>query len=524
MNTLPFKSVIFDLDGVVTQTALVHSRAWKEMFDGYLRARQGRDGGDFREFTDQDYLTYVDGKPRYEGVKSFLESRDIHIPYGAPKDPPDKETVCGLGNKKNDTFRQVLSREKPKMYPTTVELIKKLKEQGIKIGVASSSKNCQFILQAAGIEELFEARVDGVVSVELGLKGKPEGDIFVRAAAHLETLPAESVVVEDAESGIAAGRNGGFRLVIGIARNNNQKELLENGADVVVDDLGGIDIEWIKKWFMRPARPLLGSSTGLDQEIPDVTVHPAHLRSPKGFPFGKEPVFFLDYDGTLTPIVERPELAVLTEEMRGIVKRLSQKYQTAIVSGRMREDVEKLVAIDGLFYAGSHGFDIKGPDVSLIEPQAEKTLALVAEVIKKLKKELGSIEKLLVEEKKFSVAVHYRCVDPKDHAKIKPVIDNILAGEIRLRVMEGKMVYEILPAIDWNKGKAIRWIMNALGLSWNTSQVVYIGDDVTDEDAFRVVATRGVPILVHEEARPTAADFYLKDPGQVQKFFETLLT
>ena len=199
MKELPFEAVVFDLDGVVTTTAAVHAKAWKEAFDGYLHLRQERDGEPFREFTHEgDYLPYVDGKPRYEGVKSFLESRGISILYGDPSDSPDKETICGIGNKKNVRFNEILDREGAQVYPSTIELIKELKKRGVDIGVASSSKNCLKILQSAGIEDLFQTRVDGVVSVELGLKGKPEGDIFVKAASNIGAVASKSVVVEDA--------------------------------------------------------------------------------------------------------------------------------------------------------------------------------------------------------------------------------------------------------------------------------------------------------------------------------------
>ena len=247
---LPFSTVIFDLDGVITKTALVHAAAWKEMFDGYLRLREERDGEPFREFThEKDYLPYVDGKPRYDGVKSFLESRGIQIPFGDPQDAPDQETVCGLGNQKNTAFRHVLQEKGVEMYPSCVDLIRLLKKHDIRIGVASSSKNCQYILQAAGIEDLFETRVDGVVSAEMGLSGKPQPDIFITAAGNLGASPDQAIVVEDAVSGVQAGKNGQFGLVIGVARENNDQELLENGADVVVQSFDKIGLEMIADWF-----------------------------------------------------------------------------------------------------------------------------------------------------------------------------------------------------------------------------------------------------------------------------------
>ncbi|HNW54821.1 MAG TPA: beta-phosphoglucomutase family hydrolase, partial [Bacteroidales bacterium] len=214
-----FEAAIFDLDGVITRTALVHSHAWKKMFDDYLRQREIQHGEPFREFTQKDdYLPYVDGKPRYEGVKSFLESRGIHIPFGDASDGVELETVCGLGNRKNITFNEVLKREGVSVYDSTVEFMKDLKRNGVRIGVASSSKNCEAVLEAAGLMHLIETRVDGVVSAEMGLKGKPEPDIFTTAAANLGVKPHHAVVVEDATSGVAAGRAGNFGLVLGLAR------------------------------------------------------------------------------------------------------------------------------------------------------------------------------------------------------------------------------------------------------------------------------------------------------------------
>jgi len=247
-----FDAVIFDLDGVVTKTAVVHATAWKAMFDEFLHSRAGKMGKPFKEFTyEEDYLTYVDGKPRYKGVQSFLESRGINLDFGDPSDGTDKETVCGLGNRKNIKFVEVLKAEGAEVYQTTVDLIHDLRSKGIRIGVASSSANCQYILQSTGLEELFETRVDGVVSRELGLKGKPEGDIFVTAAENVGAKPDRAIVVEDAVSGVQAGVNGGFGLVIGVARENNQDDLKSNGADVVIDDFAGITTNTIEQWFIQ---------------------------------------------------------------------------------------------------------------------------------------------------------------------------------------------------------------------------------------------------------------------------------
>ncbi len=529
MSKYSFDSVIFDLDGVITQTARFHAGAWKATFDEYMRMREKRDKEPFREFThDGDYLPYVDGKPRYKGVKSFLESRGINIPFGDPSDPPDKETACGLGNRKNAMFNEVLRKEGADVYSSSIELIKVLRESGIRVGLASSSKNCKTILESAGIEELFETRVDGVVSVEMGLKGKPEGDIFVTAAHNIGTIPPNSVVVEDATSGVQAGRNGGFGLVLGVARKNNETELLENGADIVVTDLADIDIEQIEEWFHKKPKDLFKSWDKVEQLLPGkgkVIINPCYNRSAGSALFSrKKLLFFLDYDGTLTPIVERPELAVMSTEMRDVVKELSEKHIVAIVSGRMREDVQKLVAIDGLLYAGSHGFDIMGSGLSLVEPRVREIIPVVSEVIEYLKKEIGNISGALIEEKKFSVAVHYRLVDQEYIPEIKNVVNDIIKKHNKLRLMSGKKVFEILPNIDWDKGKAIRWIMDALKISWSEASVIYIGDDVTDEDAFRALRTRGTAILVADKAKESTADFQLSSPDEVKKLFEKVIS
>jgi|AntRauTorcE11898_2_1112593.scaffolds.fasta_scaffold00411_11 beta-phosphoglucomutase family hydrolase len=252
MKKSNFDAVIFDLDGVITQTADVHSKAWKRMFDEFLEQWAAKNNTPFKPFThEHDYLPYVDGKPRYKGVASFLESRGIDIPYGDPSDSPGKETVCGLGNRKNEKFNETLQTDGVKVFSTTVDFIRELKKRGIHTGVASSSKNCGPVLEAAGLLDLFETRVDGLTSVELGLKGKPEADIFTTAADNMNVTYDRSVVVEDAVSGVQAGKNGKFGLVLGVAREENHSTLKKNGADIVVGDMQEIAVEDIEHWFAQ---------------------------------------------------------------------------------------------------------------------------------------------------------------------------------------------------------------------------------------------------------------------------------
>lgn len=252
MSELHCKGAIFDLDGVLTDTARIHALAWEALFNEFLRAAAAREDKSFLPFDKQDdYRAYVDGKPRYQGVKSFLASRGYELPFGTPEDDPDAQTVCGLGNKKNSHFQELLQTEKPDVFPSSVAFVRTLKERGVRVAVASSSKNTALILAMTGLEELFEARVDGVVSQELGLKGKPDPDIFIKAAELLGLHPGECLVVEDAVSGVQAGRNGNFGLVLGLTRETDGLLLRRFGADLVVRDLAEIGLDDLEHWFTQ---------------------------------------------------------------------------------------------------------------------------------------------------------------------------------------------------------------------------------------------------------------------------------
>ena len=243
LQDLGLAALVLDLDGVITDTASVHAEAWKQLFDDYLRLLEKRDGRPFVAFDiDNDYMTYVDGKPRYDGVASFLESRGINLPHGTPEDSPDVETVCGLGNRKNRLFNQLIRREGATVFDSTVALIERLRADGVKIAVVSSSKNCHPILESADLLHLFDVMVDGIYSEEHGLPGKPEPDTFVRACDLLNVSPRDSAAVEDAVVGVQACRAGKFKLVIGVDRGVGREALLDAGADVVVNDLGEFDL------------------------------------------------------------------------------------------------------------------------------------------------------------------------------------------------------------------------------------------------------------------------------------------
>jgi beta-phosphoglucomutase family hydrolase len=230
---------LFDLDGVLTQTAKVHARAWKEMFDDFLREWSERTGEPFHEFDrPTDYDEYVDGKPRLEGVRSFLESRGIELPMGSPNDPPDAETIHALGTRKNDRVLELIREQGVEPYEGSVRFAELAREQGMRRAVVSSSTNCRDVLVTAGIDSLFETVIDGVVAEREGLAGKPAPDTFLAGARKLGAEPAQAAVFEDALAGVEAGRAGDFGWVVGVDRTGQAEALRRRGADVVVKDLG----------------------------------------------------------------------------------------------------------------------------------------------------------------------------------------------------------------------------------------------------------------------------------------------
>ena len=228
---------LFDLDGVLTQTAKVHEAAWKQMFDEYLQQRARRTGGQWRPFEASDYNEYVDGKPRYDGVRSFLTSRAIELPQGSPSDPPGAETVDGLGNRKNEIVLRIIKEQGVEAYEGSVRYLRAARDARLRRAVVSSSTNCREILIAAGIEDLLEVRVDGVVAERERLAGKPAPDTFLAGARALGVAPAQGAVFEDALAGVAAGRAGAFGCVVGVDRVGQAQALRRHGADIVVSDL-----------------------------------------------------------------------------------------------------------------------------------------------------------------------------------------------------------------------------------------------------------------------------------------------
>ncbi|BCA79931.1 trehalose-phosphatase [Desulfuromonas sp. AOP6] len=502
-----FDAVIFDMDGVVTQTAHLHAGAWKKMFDAYLQKRSEGRGENCEPFSiEQDYSRYVDGKARYDGVRDFLASRGISLPEGHSDDDPEEETIRGLGNRKNAYFQHILEEQGVERYESTLTLIDRLREAGIKVAIISASKNARSVLAAAGVDDLFDTRVDGIIAEKEDIPGKPAPDLFLVAAKRLGAAPPRVVVVEDAPSGVQAGKAGGFGLVIGVHRTGQRQEL-EKFADRVVADLDEVDVAMRDPASTTDERPsALGSFAELVNRLG-----------------AKQPVVFLDYDGTLTPIVDRPEEAKITEEMRQTVRELARLCPVAIVSGRDLKDVRNLVGVQEVIYAGSHGFDIAGPKGNEMQFQrGTEYLPALDQAEQALQENLQPIEGAQIERKKFAIAVHYRRVPDDLHGKVEEAVDAVLAEREELRKTSGKKIFELRPDLDWDKGKALLWLLEQPGLDGEDLLPIYVGDDLTDEDALRETKKQGIGILVRDENRPTHAHYVLDNTKEVREFLRAL--
>lgn len=243
-KNLSIQAVILDMDGVITQTVKLHMKAWKQTFDQFLEKRVG---ADFKTFETKDYKIHIDGIPRFDGVRNFLKSRDIELPEGSPDEYTDEDTVYSVGMVKNKVFRELLESEGIEVFPDTLEMIKRWKKEGKKLAVISSSRNCEYIIESAGLTDMFEVRVDGETSKKENLKGKPEPDIFLRAAELLAVPPDEAIVIEDAILGVEAGKKGEFLLVVGVARDGEDHDLEKAGADIVVNKLTELE-QKLKKY------------------------------------------------------------------------------------------------------------------------------------------------------------------------------------------------------------------------------------------------------------------------------------
>jgi len=378
------------------------------------------------------------------------------------------------------------------VHEDTTAALARWRRGGLKLACVSASGNCRSVLDAAGLEQCFGAIVDVKSVAELGLDGKK--GILLEAARRLGVAPERTVVFEDANAGVRAAREAGFGVVIGVAREDVAKEtrLLVSGADAVVSDV---------------------SRARFRRRVPHVSSRIEELSALRG---DRALAVLLDYDGTLTPIVDHPDDARLSDETRTVLEQLAAKCVVAILSGRDREDVAARVGIRSLFYAGNHGFDIAGPGVAKTLPEAQQALGNVDRAEEELRRLVEKHNGVIIERKRFSVAAHFRQVVSRANVReIEKAVDSVRAAT-GLRKRTGKQVLELEPAVAWDKGRALQWLVDTVPNLGEETFVVYIGDDETDEDAFAALQGRGAGVRVGSKVTTSLADYTATRPADVQ--------
>jgi trehalose-phosphatase len=480
-TNIPYDALILDLDGVITDTRDLHFKAWKETFDELLSEEV-----ELKSFEDEDYALYVDGKPREEGIRSFIEARKIFLP---------EDKLRELAQKKDELFLKKLRRVGPRVFQDSIMALKHWREEGIPMAVVSSSRNCSEVLERAGLKGFFDVQVDSITAEKAHLRGKPEADYFLEAAHLLNKRPEESAIIEDSMAGIQAGIKGHFKGVIGVSRKGQTPPslLYAEGADLVVNSLEQIGLH---ENALRAWESIL-------QKIGE-----------------REIALFLDFDGTISEIVPDPDKAQIRPSIFPLLKDCSRSFKTAIISGRDRQDVKRRVNIENIFYAGCHGFDISGPGgFHFVVEEASEILPHLVAARRQLETLLEPFSGMVVEDKKFFTAVHYRHVASIKENDLKEKIRKLVSHYDKLAIREGKKVIEIGPNLNWNKGTAIKKLCEVLEINFTEIVPIFVGDDLTDEDGYKEVRGKGISIKVtYEEPGITEADYWLNDPAEVEKF------
>ncbi|MGF1457070.1 MAG: trehalose-phosphatase [Alphaproteobacteria bacterium] len=482
-------ALLLRLDGVLASLGSLHAVAWKRLCDE-IQADAAA-GHPFTPFdTLAEFQSRFAGRPAARALSAYLDEKGIAVPVGADGDPDTAMTLHGLLARRLRYVLEAVDTEGVEIFPGSVELVAFTRERGFRIAVVGDGASEETVLTQTGLFEL----VDGPTVSET-----EPGAGFLHAAQRLELPAARCAVVDVLPTGIARARADGFGLVIGLDRNGDPTAHQGALADLVVTDLS----ELMPGGGPPRALACLNAiTTGLSR---------------------RKVALFLDYDGTLAPIVDRPEDAVLPAETRAALESLSQVAMLAFVSGRMKDEVRAFVGLENVFYAGSHGFAIEGPDgLDFVQEDGRAIMPVIREAALGLTRDLADLPGTRVEDKHFAVAIHYRLVASERVPEVEAAVDRAVARFPALRKSGGKMVFELRPRVDWHKGKALDYLLTVLGLTDDTVLPIYIGDDVTDEDAFEALQGRGIGICVKDQPAPTAAAFRVRDPAEVCQFLRRL--
>ncbi|UCE63679.1 MAG: trehalose-phosphatase [Nitrospirota bacterium] len=397
------------------------------------------------------------------------------------------------------TLDPVFQELRQRTLASAATLARELQRCHIKTAIVTASTDGSEMLSAPSLSVAFDKQVTGV------RKG------FVQAAQLLKASPERTAIFDSTQAGVKAARAGQFKVIVVFNHSKSPEALQADGADVVLADLCELRIKMQNGLIKRNTITLpsgLEPRRDVFRQIHDKSV-----------------VVFLDYDGTLTPIVARPDLAILSEHTRETLRQLAKHCTVGVISGRDRVTVQQMVNVDSLIYAGSHGFDISGPkNMHMQHEIGTQFLPLLDQVEASLHEELDSILGTLIERKRFSVAVHYRLVGAQDLETIRSSVEAVLSQYPDIRPIHGKKLYDLQPGIDWDKGKALTWLLEALNIPRDRVMTFFFGDDVTDEDAFRVLQNEGIGMIVEDSSRYTYATYRLNNPEEVDQFLRHLTT
>jgi alpha,alpha-trehalase len=501
-------AVIFQVDGVLADAAAVQHRAWASVFDDYLERRPAYGGEDHSPVTDDDYRQLVDGKPRPEGVADFLASRGISLPGGVPSDTGDG-TIYGLVNRQKRLYADLLDGVLPP-FGAMVALMRNLLGIDVAAMAVHASSPGRQLSKVAGVDSLLDVEIGGTAAEWLGIADNPwpavapETTNILDAARELGVRPHRTVVVGDSEAGLSAGCDAGFALVIGVDSSERADGVIQWGADVVVADLADIAVRTGDKRI---------------SEIPNALQSYAQLA---GIAIGRKSALFLNYDVALSRVASNSDTVALVDGAAQALKSLAGLFPIVVVSGRELAEIRDLVGIPGIWYAGSHGFELAGPDGSHREYEAG-TVAVpaLAGAAAALRGALEQIPGVRIVHTRFAVEVHYRDVASERVGEIVATTRR-LGQRNRLRIATGPTRIELRPQVDCGKGTMLAWIQSHIDGS-NSAVPIYIGGDISDEDAFEAVQLGGIGIAVRQEEdgdRRTAARFVLDGPDQVREVLE----